>query len=63
MLLGIAGVTGVGKSYYKDKIVNELNFNKVKIITKGIDIIVNLKYYYSMANMYANGICHMQLEN
>ncbi len=33
MLLGIAGVTGVGKSYYKDKIVNELNFNKVKIIT------------------------------
>jgi len=33
MLFGIAGVTGVGKSYYKDKIVNELNFNKVKIIT------------------------------
>lgn len=33
MLLGIAGVTGIGKSYYKDKIVKELNFEKVKIIT------------------------------
>lgn len=33
MLLGIAGVTGVGKSYYKDKIVEKLGFEKVKIIT------------------------------
>ena len=33
MLLGIAGVTGIGKSYYKDKLVEELNFDKVKIIT------------------------------
>lgn len=33
MLLGIAGVTGVGKSYYKDKIVEELGFEKLKIIT------------------------------
>lgn len=33
MLLGIAGVTGVGKSFYKDKIVEELGFEKVKIIT------------------------------
>lgn len=33
MLLGIAGVTGVGKSYYKDKIVEELEFEKVKTLT------------------------------
>ncbi len=33
MLIGIAGVTGVGKSYYKNKLVDELNFEKVKIIT------------------------------
>lgn len=33
MLLGIFGVTGVGKSYYKDRIVEELGFEKVKIIT------------------------------
>lgn len=33
MLLGIAGVTGVGKSFYKDKIVEKLGFEKVKIIT------------------------------
>ncbi len=33
MLLAIAGVTGVGKSYYKDKIVERLGFEKVKIIT------------------------------
>lgn len=33
MLLGLAGVSGVGKSYYKDIIVKELNFEKIKIIT------------------------------
>lgn len=33
MLLGIAGVTGVGKSYYKDRIVERLGFEKLKIIT------------------------------
>lgn len=33
MLLAIAGVTGVGKSYYKDKISEELGFEKIKIIT------------------------------
>lgn len=33
MLLAIAGVTGVGKSYYKDEIVKELGFEKIKIIT------------------------------
>lgn len=33
MLLALAGVTGVGKSYYKDVITEELNFEKVKIIT------------------------------
>ncbi len=33
MLLGLAGVTGIGKSYYKDKIVEKLNFDKIKIIT------------------------------
>ena len=33
MLLAIAGVTGVGKSYYKDKIVDKLGFEKIKIIT------------------------------
>ncbi len=33
MLLGIAGVTGTGKSYYKDRLVERLGFEKVKIIT------------------------------
>lgn len=33
MLLALAGVTGIGKSYYKDKIVEKLNFEKIKIIT------------------------------
>lgn len=33
MLLALAGVTGVGKSYFKDKIVEKLNFEKLKIIT------------------------------
>ncbi len=33
MLLALAGVTGVGKSYYKDKLVEKLGFEKVKIIT------------------------------
>lgn len=33
MLLALAGVTGVGKSYYKDEIVKKLNFKKLKIIT------------------------------
>ena len=33
MLLGLAGVTGVGKSYFKDKLVEQLGFEKIKIIT------------------------------
>lgn len=33
MLLAIAGVTGIGKSYYKDRIVERLGFEKIKIIT------------------------------
>lgn len=33
MLLALAGVTGVGKSYFKDRIVEKLNFEKIKIIT------------------------------
>lgn len=33
MLLALAGVTGVGKSYFKDEIVEKLNFEKLKIIT------------------------------
>lgn len=33
MLLAFAGVTGIGKSYYKDKIVEKLGFEKAKIIT------------------------------
>lgn len=33
MLLALAGVTGVGKSYYKDKLVENLGFEKIKIIT------------------------------
>lgn len=33
MLLALAGVTGVGKSYYKDEIEKKLNFKKLKIIT------------------------------
>lgn len=32
MLLALSGVTGVGKSYYKDKIVDELGFKKVNTI-------------------------------
>ena len=33
ILLAIAGITGIGKSYYKDKIMNVLGFDKIKIIT------------------------------
>ena len=33
MLLALAGVTGVGKSYFKDKIVEKLYFEKLKIVT------------------------------
>lgn len=33
MLLALAGVTGIGKSYFKDKIVEKLGFEKIKIIT------------------------------
>lgn len=33
MLLALAGVTGVGKSFFKDKIVEKLGFEKIKIIT------------------------------
>lgn len=33
MLLALAGVTGVGKSFFKDKIVDELGFSKIKILT------------------------------
>lgn len=33
MLLALAGVTGVGKSYFKDTIVETLGFEKIKIIT------------------------------
>lgn len=33
MLLAIAGVSGIGKSYYKDLIASELNFEKIKILT------------------------------
>ena len=33
MLLGLAGVTGTGKSYFKDRIVEKLNFEKLKIVT------------------------------
>lgn len=32
MLLGLAGVTGVGKSYFVNKICEELNFKKVNTI-------------------------------
>ena len=32
MLLALVGVTGVGKSYYKEKIVTRLNFKKVNTI-------------------------------
>ncbi len=32
MLLALVGVTGVGKTYYKDKIVDELGFKKVNTI-------------------------------
>ena len=33
ILVGIAGITGIGKSYYKDKLVEKLGFEKIKILT------------------------------
>lgn len=33
ILVGIAGITGIGKSFYKDKLVEELGFEKIKILT------------------------------
>ena len=32
MLLALSGVTGIGKSYFKEKIVEKLNFHKVSTI-------------------------------
>ena len=32
MLLALSGVTGIGKSYFKEKLVKELNFHKVNTI-------------------------------
>ena len=32
MLLALVGVTGVGKSYYKEKIVENFDFEKVNTI-------------------------------
>lgn len=33
MIITLSGVTGVGKSYFKDRIVEELNFKKIVIAT------------------------------
>ncbi len=33
ILLAFAGITGIGKSYYKDKVMEKLDFEKIKIIT------------------------------
>ncbi len=33
MILGLAGVTGAGKSYFKDRIVEKLGFEKLRIVT------------------------------
>ena len=33
MLVAIAGITGIGKSYYKNKITEKLGFDKIKILT------------------------------
>ena len=32
MILALSGVTGVGKSFFKDKLVERLNFKKVNTI-------------------------------
>ena len=32
MILALAGVTGVGKSFFKDKLVEKLDFKKVNTI-------------------------------
>ena len=32
MLLALSGVTGIGKSYFKERLVEELNFHKVNTI-------------------------------
>ena len=33
ILLAFAGITGIGKSFYKDKLCEKLGFSKIKIIT------------------------------
>lgn len=33
ILLAFAGITGIGKSFYKDKVCENLRFSKIKIIT------------------------------
>ena len=33
MLLGIAGITGAGKSFFKDRLVESLSFEKIRIVT------------------------------
>ncbi|MBR2289976.1 MAG: hypothetical protein IJ867_05130 [Clostridia bacterium] len=33
ILVAVAGITGIGKSYYKDRLVEKLGFEKIKILT------------------------------
>ena len=33
ILVAVAGITGIGKSFYKDKLVEKLGFEKIKILT------------------------------
>ncbi len=59
MLLALAGVTGVGKSFFVEKIVNHLNFEKVNTIrTRKVRKGENPKYFMSeeeLDNLYKEG--------
>ena len=33
MIVTLSGITGVGKSYFKKCIINELNFNNIPVVT------------------------------
>lgn len=52
MLLALVGVTGVGKSYYVDKISQKLNFEKVNTIrTRPVRAGENSKYFMTQEEL------------
>ena len=70
MLLALSGVTGIGKSYFKEKLVEELNFHKVSTIRtrpirvgekNGVDGIF-IETHFDPANAKSDGANMLHLD-